>query len=262
MTSVGYQTVDYALDDGVAKVTLNRPEAMNAFNQTMRGELADALKAAADDADVRVVILAGNGRVFSAGADLKAGFPDGAAVRHQLREEYKPGLLAITQMDKPVISAVHGSASGIGLSFALAADLVVMAQSAFLLLPFSNIGLIPDGGANWMLPRDIGYRRAFQIAVENERLPSARCLELGLVNRVVADDQLLHEAHSWARSLASRAPIALALTKRAMRRAAQMSFAEVIDHEAELQAQCIDSEDCREGVTAFLEKRKATFTGR
>lgn len=257
-----YQTVDYAVADGVATVTLNRPEAMNAFNDALRNELAAALQAAADDTAVRVVILAANGRVFSAGADLKAGFPDGAAVRHQLREEYKPALLAIAEMDKPVISAVQGSASGIGLSFALAADLVVMAQSAFLLLPFSNIGLIPDGGANWMLPRDIGYRRAFQIAIENERMPSARCLELGLINRVVADERLLEETHAWAHSLAARAPIALALTKRAMRRAAQMSFAEVIDHEAELQAQCIDSEDCREGVTAFLEKRKATFTGR
>lgn len=257
-----YQTVTYEVAEGVATVMLNRPNAMNSFDGQLRAELAAALKTAADDADVRVVVLGAHGRVFSAGADLKAGFPDGPTVRHQLREEYKPSLVAIAEMDKPVISAVHGSAAGIGLSYALAADLVVMADNAFLLSPFSNIGLIPDGGANWMLPRELGYKRAFQIAIENERVPAARCLELGLCNRVVPAEKLLEEAQAWARELAARAPIALALTKRAMRRAAQMSFVDVVDYEAELQAECIDSEDCKEGVSAFLEKRKAVFKGR
>jgi 2-(1,2-epoxy-1,2-dihydrophenyl)acetyl-CoA isomerase len=256
------RTVLYRVADGVATVTLNRPEAMNAFDAQLRSDLAAALGAAAENPAVRVVVLAANGRVFSAGADLKAGFPDGPAVRHQLREEYKPSLLAIAEMDKPVMSVVNGSAAGIGLSYALAADLIVMGEKAFLLSPFSNIGLIPDGGANWLLPRAIGYPRAFQIAIENERVPAARCLELGLANRVVPDERLQEEAQAWAAQLAQRAPIALALTKRAMRRAAQMSFSDVIDYEAELQAECIDSEDCREGVSAFLEKRKAVFKGR
>jgi 2-(1,2-epoxy-1,2-dihydrophenyl)acetyl-CoA isomerase len=257
-----YRTVGYEVTEGVATVTLNRPEAMNSFNAELRADLAAALQAAADDAHVRVVVLAANGRVFSAGADLKAGFPDGPTVLHQLREEYKPGLMTITEMDKPVISVVQGSAAGIGLSYALAADLVVMGESAFLLAPFSNIGLIPDGGANWLLPQALGYRLAFQLAIENERLPAARCLELGLVNRVVADERVREEAQAWAASLAQRAPLALGLTKRAMRSASQMSFSDAIDYEAELQARCIDSDDCREGVTAFLEKRRAIFKGR
>lgn len=255
-------TVTYEVEERVAVIRLNRPDAMNAFDRTLRGDLTAALAQAAGDDAVRVVVLAGSGRVFSAGADLKAGFPDGEQVRRQLMEEYRPALVAIAEMDKPVISAVHGSAAGIGLSFALVCDLTVMAESAFLLAPFSNIGLIPDGGANWLLPRAIGYKRAYQIAIENERVPASRCLELGLVNRVVPDEALMSETLAWARSLAVRAPIALARTKRAMREAATRSYDEVLELEAELQAGCIESEDCREGVQAFLEKRKPDFRGR
>ncbi len=259
---VDYSTVDYITDGPVALVVLNRPDAMNAFNADLRAELAEALQRAGSDPAVRAVVLAGNGRVFSAGADLKAGFPDGNQVRKQLREEYRPGLVAIADMEKPVISAIHGSAAGIGLSFALAADLSVMGEGAFLLSPFSNIGLIPDGGATWLLPRALGYGRAFQVAVENERVSAQVCLETGLVNRVVADDRVRDEALEWAHSLSERAPRALGLTKKAMRRAASLDFADSIDFEAELQSECIDSEDCKEGVSAFLEKRKPKFTGR
>jgi len=256
-----YTTVTLDKIDSIAIVQLNRPGELNAFNQQLCLDLTSVLQSVAADSSVRVVLLGGHGRAFSAGADLKVGMPDGKTVTQRLREEFKPGLMAIAEMDKPVISMVQGSAAGIGLAYALAADLVVMAESAFILSPFANIGLIPDGGLNWILPLAIGYRRAFQMAVECERIAARQCLQMGLVNRVVADDQLLDESLTWAQDLAVRAPMALSRTKRAMRRASDISFADMIDLEADLQAQCIDSRDFHEGVSAFLEKRKPQFLG-
>ena len=254
-------TVRYERDADLATITLNRPDAMNGFDHELRSDLLAALTKASEDTAVRVVILTGAGRCFTAGADLKAGFPSGAEVQHQLDQEYGPSLKAIAEMPKPVISAVNGFAAGIGLSFALVADLLVMAESAFLLSPFSNIGLVPDGGATWLLPRLIGYQRAYQLCVENERITASRCLELGLANRVVADDELLEATTTWAHALARRAPLALARTKQAMRRAAQMDYLDALKFEAELQNASVESADCQEGVAAFLEKRKPNFTG-
>ncbi|MBX3422696.1 MAG: enoyl-CoA hydratase/isomerase family protein [Pirellulaceae bacterium] len=256
------ETVTYETDGAVATVKLNRPEALNSFNTQLGKDLLAAMQMAAADSSIRAVVFGGHGRVFSAGADLKAGINGGERVRQILKELYGPALLAIAEMDKPVISAVQGSASGIGLSFALTADLVLMADNAFFLSPFATIGLVPDGGLAWILPLEIGYHRAYQLAIEAERVPAERCVSLGLANRTVPEAMLHDEAHKWAQSLAERAPLALALTKRAMRRAASLTFAEMINYEADLQAQCIDSQDCREGVTAFLTKRKPQFTGR
>lgn len=255
-------TVLYDRTGAVATVTLNRPDAMNSFDTQMRQALGDALGEARADATVRAVVLTGAGRCLSAGADLKAGWASGADVERQLKEEYAVSLRHIVEMEKPVIAATHGFAAGIGLSYALAADLHVMGVKSFLLSPFSNIALIPDGGATWLLPRDVGYRRAFQLAVENERVTADRCLELGLANRVVPDGEVLTEAQSWAAELAERAPLALARTKEAMRKAASEDYLSTMDNEARLQALCIDSDDCKEGIAAFLEKRKAAFTGK
>lgn len=257
-----YQTVTYQTDNQVATVMLNRPDDLNAFDQVLGRELKDALRTAAGDDQVRVVVLGGHGRAFSVGADLKAGMPTGQQVKQMIQGDHKSGLMAIYQMDKPVISIVQGTAAGIGLSYALAADLVMMAESAFFLSPFANIGLVPDGGLSWLLTQTIGYHRAYQMAIECDRIPASRCLEMGLVNRVVHEAELLSQAQQWASSLAKRAPLALKLTKRAMRRAMDTSFAETIDFEAELQAECIDSQDCREGIAAFLTKRPAQFSGR
>jgi 2-(1,2-epoxy-1,2-dihydrophenyl)acetyl-CoA isomerase len=165
-------------------------------------------------------------------------------------------------MEKPVVAAVAGPAAGIGLSFALACDLVMMSEDAYLLSPFAAIGLIPDGGATWLLARTLGYHRAYQLCVESERVPAARCLELGLANRVVPADALDAESLAWAESLAERSPLALARTKLAMRAAMTSSFSETVAYEAHLQNACVESEDAQEGVAAFLGKRKAEFKGK
>ena len=254
-------SVLYEAEGAIAVITLNRPAALNSFDAEMRAGLAAATTRARDDTGIRAVILTGAGRAFSAGADLKAGFKTGAEVERIVNEEYGPSLIDITEMEKPVISAINGFAAGIGLSYALVCDLSVMGENAFLLCPFSAIGLIPDGGSTWLLTQAAGYKNAYEMAVESERMPAARCRELGLVNKVVADDELMDTAREWAGRLAGKAPLALARTKKMMRRTSTLSYAEAISAEAALQRLCFDSADCREGVTAFLEKREPRFTG-
>ena len=254
-------TVLYERDDAVAVISLHRPDALNSFNGDMREALIEATARAREDAAARAVVLTGGGRCFSAGADLKAGFKSGAEVRRALNEEYGPSLRHITEMEKPVIAALHGFAAGIGLSYALACDLIVMGEDAFLLCPFSGIGLVPDGGSTWLLTAGLGYRRAYEMAVEGERMSAATALAAGLVNKVVAADKVLEAARDWAAKLAAKAPLALGRTKKLMRQAATIGYPEAIAEEAVLQGLCIDSKDSREGIAAFLEKREAVFTG-
>lgn len=253
-------TVQYEQRDAVAVVAMNRPDALNGFDAEMRAALSAALEKAAVGQTVRAVVLTATGRCFSAGADLKAGFADG--VEGQLQDEYRPSLETIANMPKPVIAAVNGFAAGIGLSYALQADLLVMAEDAFLLSPFTTISLLPDGGANWMLVRHLGYRRAYQLSVESERIPAARCVELGLANRTAPAESLRDEAVAWARELAGRAPLSLAATKKAMRFAMDHDWGESYDLEVALQADLLDSDDAREGVAAFFGKRAPEFKGR
>jgi len=246
----------------VALITLDRPKTRNALGGAVATALHAALMDAAADNAIRAVVLTGAGGAFSAGADLKEGLPEIHRVEDMINSRYRPSLELIVGMEKPVIAAVAGAAAGIGLSFALACDLVVMAESAFLLAPFSTIGLLPDGGATWFLSRRLGYHRAYQLCVEAERIPAAVCLQQGLANRVVADADLVDETLAWAASLAERAPLALAGTKLAMRQAMHLSLGESIALEARMQNRCADSDDCREGVAAFLAKRKPEYKGR
>jgi 2-(1,2-epoxy-1,2-dihydrophenyl)acetyl-CoA isomerase len=256
-----YETVRYATDGAVAIITIHRPEAMNSFNRTLRADLLAACQRAAADTSVRAVVLTGEGRSFSAGADLKDGLNPDDSVEDMLQTEYRPVLECIWDMEKPVIAAVGGSAAGIGMSFALLCDLLIMSDKAFLLSPFTTISLVPDGGLTWLLVHQLGYRRAFQLSVESERIPADRCLELGLANKVVAAEALLDEAVSWAKSLAERAPLSIAATKKAMRHATGGSWASTFDVEAPLQQRLRGSADSAEGVSAFLEKRKPEFKG-
>jgi len=255
-----FETVRYAVDQGVALITLNRPAVMNAFNGQMRRELLAAVRRAIDDAGVRVAVLTGEGRGFSAGADLADGVPP--LVQQQIDEEYKQVLMAISEAPKPFISAVNGAAAGIGSSFAMACDLTVMAENAYIYQAFMAIALVPDGGATWHLVRQLGRKRAFEVIVEGEKMSAARCLELGLANRVVPAERLLEETLAWARAIAKKAPLALRYSKQALNRAMQLDLADTISYEAKLQNITFISEDAREGVQAFFEKRPPVFTGR
>ena len=243
-----------------ALIRLNRPDVLNAFDATLRKLLRDTLQALGEDADVRVIVLTGEGRLFSAGADLKAGVPDAAQARAQLVDEYGPALAAIADMPKPVIAALDGPAVGIGLAYALISDLRVMAESAYLQAPFNDIGLLPDGGLTWLLPRFLGYGRAFEFVAESRKLDATECLNLGLVNRVVADGRAVAEALAWAEALAQRPALALAATKKAMRSALGGTFEQALLAEAELQGPLVESRDCAEGIAAFIEKRPPKFS--
>lgn len=253
----------YEQRDAVAVISLNRPDNLNSFNNALRIELKAAIARAAADDNIRAVVLTGAGRGFSAGADLAAGeMPTPAGVIVQLEQEYGPGVLALANMPKITIAAVNGFAAGIGVGYALACDLVVMGESAFLQVPFNRIGLVPDGGVCWQMVERVGYRKALELSLEGERVPAARCAELGLANRVVPDAQVLPAALEWAERITHAAPLAIRGTKQVMRRAATSTLAQTISDEAQAQSTCIGSSDFKEGVTAFLQKRAPKFTGR
>ncbi len=257
-----FETVIYEVDSKIATITLNRPDSLNAFNGQMVLDLKEATDAAAEDDSIRCVILTGKGKGFSAGADLKDQITvsqDSNLVERGLLEGYKPIFMNIINMPKPVISAVNGPAAGIGFAFAMACDLTLMSEEAYLMSVFSNIGLVPDGGANWLLTNTIGYKLAYQIAIEGEKIPASRCLELGLTNKVVPSEELLSEAKAWATRLAQRSPQALSQTKKIMRMALDSTYEEIFSTEAKVQNRLVGSPDNKEAVTAFLEKRPPKF---
>lgn len=256
-----YETIKYRQDGAVAIITIHRPDAMNSFNTQLRADLLSAFESAASDDSIRIVIFTGEGRSFSAGADLKDIDSAEKSVDQMLQTEYRPVLECMAEMRQPVIAAVGGSAAGIGMSFALASDLLVMADNAFLLSPFTSISLVPDGGLNWLLVQQLGYRRAFQLCIESERISAERCVELGLANKSVPADSLMDETLKWAHALSERAPLSLAATKKAMRHAASNSWASTFDVEAPLQKVLRNTDDFEEGVRSFFEKRKPHFKG-
>ncbi len=245
----------------VATVLMDQPGNLNSFTPELRAQLAAALMEAAQDPSVRAIVLGGSGRFFSAGANLKRSALGTESIRDILLKEYKPVFDAVAEATQPVIAAIQGGAAGIGMSLAVACDLVVMEENAFLLCPFSNIGLIPDGGATWTLTRALGQRAAFEFAIGGDRMPASRALELNLVNRLAPPGQALQTAENWAGELAIKAPLALAATKKLVRKAAALSFEDMFMAEAEAQETCAASADAAEGIAAFLEKRAPRFTG-
>ena len=265
MLSSDLQTVELKIADSVAWVVLNRPEALNAWTRRLGEDMLAALEQAAAEPDVRVVVLTGAGRAFSSGADLRGGAemsPDGKLnVLNQLRDAYNPLMTRVRTVPKPVIAKVNGPAAGIGCSLALASDLVVAAESAYFLLAFVNIGLGLDGGASLTLPLRGGHARAFEMAYLGERIPASRALEWGLVNRVVADGELDGAVTELAGRLAAASPGALATIKRTINARLYEGFEELLELEAVLQQERVESADFVEGVSAFVQGRAPRFTG-
>ena len=258
-----YETILFDQNDGVAKITLNRPETLNAFNDVMIRETTDAFKRCARMADVRCVVLTGAGRGFSSGQDLAdvQNRAEGFSVGDHLRHGYHRLIKRMVSLEKPIIAAVNGVAAGAGCGVALAADIRIASEKASFILTFSRVGLIPDNGVNWFLPRLIGQARAYQMAITAERVSAAQALEWGMVNEVAAADRFDDAVDEWARRLASGPSLAFGLTKRAMNRAWDQTLAEALNYEAYLQETAAQSHDYREGVQAFLEKRPPRFLG-
>ncbi len=256
-----HDTVQLAIADGVATVTLNRPEALNALNATLRAELRAVLKGVAKDPSVRAVVLTGAGRAFCSGADLRGG-PDERDFRRVLVDEYHPIIEALRELPKPIVAAVNGAAAGAGLSLAFAADLVVAAESARFVVAFHRIGLVPDSGLTRVLVRALGRHRAFELLLGERHLDAAEATAAGLLAATVPDDRLITVAGDLARRLASGPTTGIALTKRLVNLAEEATLAESLAAEAALQDVAGRTEDHAEGVAAFGEKRDPRFTGR
>jgi 2-(1,2-epoxy-1,2-dihydrophenyl)acetyl-CoA isomerase len=249
----------------VLTIELDRPDTLNAWDRALGEELLTGVRAAADDAAIRAVVVTGAGRAFSSGADLRAGFdatPEGHPdVRAALTERYHPIITGIRTMPKPVVAAVNGPAVGIGCSLALACDLIVAAESAYFMLAFVNIGLVPDGGSSLLVPERVGVARAAEMAMLGERVPARQALEWGLVNRVVADADLRAEADSLADRLAAGPTRSYAGSKRQLNAWRFARMEEQLELEAEIQQQMAASGDFQEGVNAFRERRPPRFQG-
>jgi 2-(1,2-epoxy-1,2-dihydrophenyl)acetyl-CoA isomerase len=260
-----YESINIYRHGGAAKLELNRPERMNAWNKSLGLELRDAIAELGADSEVRAVLITGSGRAFSSGADLRDGTdptPEGHPdVYSVLTERYHPIITGIRSMAKPVVAAVNGAAAGIGLSLALACDLVVAAESSYFLLAFVNIGLVPDGGSSLLVPSRIGFARAAELALLGERLPAGKALEWGLINRVWPDSELMPNAEELVGKLASGPTRSYAGTKRQLNRWLYEQIDAQLEFEAQIQQEMAASGDFAEGVAAFTEKRQAKFTG-
>jgi 2-(1,2-epoxy-1,2-dihydrophenyl)acetyl-CoA isomerase len=266
--NVQLETVNVRMDGAAATIELNRPQALNAWNAQLGADLLSAVRDCAGDETVRAIVITGAGRGFSSGADLRDvsggkttpdGHPD---VYATLTERYHPIMKEIREVPKPVLAAVNGPAVGIGCSLALCCDLILAAESAYFLLAFVNIGLVPDGGSSVFVPTRVGMARAMELSMLGERLPAPRALEWGLINRVVPDDTLTRETAELAARLANGPTRSYAGAKRQLNAWLYARMDEQLDLEARLQQESVGSEDFVEGVTAFAQKREARFSGR
>jgi 2-(1,2-epoxy-1,2-dihydrophenyl)acetyl-CoA isomerase len=261
VAETAYETILVEVADGVATVTLNRPDSLNALNSAMRRELLAAFKAAGRDEAVRAVVLTGAGRGFCSGADLRGGATE-RAYRRVLTDEYNPLVVAIREMPKPVIAAVNGVAAGAGVSLALACDLVYASDDARFIQAFIRIGLVADSGSTRTLVRTLGRHRAAQLIFSGEPLGAAEARAAGLVNEVVPGDQLSDTVRAAASRLAAAPTRAIGLAKRAINHAEDALLTESLAMEASLQELAGRTEDHAEGAAAFGEKREPRFVGR
>ncbi|TKD14670.1 2-(1,2-epoxy-1,2-dihydrophenyl)acetyl-CoA isomerase [Rhodobacter capsulatus] len=255
-----YHTIRYEMSEGLAVITLDRPEVMNALNAAMRRELTEALHRARGEA--RAIVLTGSGRAFCSGQDLGDGATEGLNLETVLREEYEPLLQAIYSCPLPVLAAVNGAAAGAGANLALAADVVIAAQSAAFMQAFARIGLMPDAGGTWWLPRQVGIARAMGMALFAEKIGAEEAARIGLIWEAVPDVDFEHHWRARAAHLAKGPTAAFGALKRAFHAGLTNPLSAQLALEARLQGELGRSADFREGVLAFLEKRPPHFTGR
>jgi 2-(1,2-epoxy-1,2-dihydrophenyl)acetyl-CoA isomerase len=264
---MSYETVIWDVEDGVGRITLNRPETLNAWNEQFGVDLRQVITEDAQDDSIRALLITGQGRAFSSGADLKAsgageldedGMPN---VRKRLTELYHPILLGIRTMPKPVIASVNGPAVGIGASLAFACDLILAADNAYFNLAFVNIGLMPDGGSTAFVPAAVGKARAMEMALLGERIPAQQALDWGLINRVHKPESLPKESMDLALKMAKGPTKSFAGSKKALNRSLYGDLEAQLELEADIQHALFRTKDVAEGVGAFVEKREAAFTG-
>ncbi len=257
-----YEFLKYELSNGVATITLNRPEVYNALNNEITFELQDALKKVKKDAEVRAVVLTGEGRAFCSGQDLKASSAEpNRSFSDSIHKRYNPIIKAIRKLPKPVVCRLNGVAAGAGCSFALACDVIVAAESSKLIEVFVNIGLVLDSGSSYFLPRLVGSAKAFELATLGTKVSAKDAEKMGLVNVAVPDDELDEAVAKYTDYYAAAPTKAIGLMKKMLNKSQNSSLDEMLDYEAYCQDIAGASIDHKEGVTAFLEKRKPTFKG-
>lgn len=252
------------IEENIAIIKFNRPERYNAVNQDVIDCLNDCFDQIEKNEKVRSVVITGNGKGFCSGADMSVFGENVTAEQRKdhLIKYYQPLINRFTSLNKPIIGAINGAAAGVGAALALACDLRVMGEKSAILYAFINIGLGPDGGASWLLARQVGYSKAFEIAISGKKIMAIDCLELGLTNRVVGDDKVLKEAKNWAHELSKKPTLAIGITKADMIHAMDNDLNTTIAFEAVKQMDAFKSYDLKEGVTAFIEKRPAKFKGK
>jgi len=258
---MAYQKIHFTVSEGVATITLNRPDKLNSFDREMSLEVIDALDKAKDDTGVRVVLITGEGRAFSAGQDLAEAIAPGTRIEDILTTQYNPIVQRIRNLPKPVVAAVNGVAAGAGANIAFACDLTLAAESANFIQSFINIGLIPDSGGTFTLPRMVGMQQAFGQMILAPKVSAKEAETRGMIWKVVPDTELLNESMALAQKLATMPTKAIALTKEALNRSMTNSMTRQLDVENDLQTIAGRSHDYNEGVKAFLEKRKPVYRG-
>lgn len=257
-----YQTLLYELAGGVVTITMNRPDVYNAFNEQMKSDMNDALKEAGKDQAVRCVVLRGAGdKAFCSGQDLKEHAGAKRSLKASLEKSYNPMVRKIRAMEKPVIGMINGVAAGAGCSLALACDMRIMSSSAKLIEVFVRIALVPDSGSHWFLPRLVGMARAFEYAATGRDIGAEEAGRVGLVNKVVPPEQLELETMTLANAFAQAPTKTIGLIKRTLNKSLSADLETILEYEATIQQIASETEDHREGVTAFLEKRPAVFRG-
>ena len=253
------ETIELTKKNKIAVIKLNRPKLLNAVNEQLVWDLQKATEDVKNDDDIRVVILVGSGRGFSAGAYLSERKASWKGSKDALIRGYKPFFENIINMPKPVIGAISGPAAGIGAAIAMSCDLRVMSEDSYILSVFSNIALVPDGGLSWYLPKYMGYSKAYEHAIEAKKITAQDCLKYGIANKVVPIEELEPKTFEWAKKLAKRSSQSLSHTKRLMRDSLYVSYWDTFQNEAEIQNELTTSSQNREAVKAFLEKREPNF---